>query len=85
MREKLRKFEGKNCTKCGHEADIIQKCYLRWPTGLLCEGDIDELLSLLAEEVKKVENPNKGAYYSEMRHDAFESCRQAILKLLEEK
>jgi len=48
-----------------------------------CRRLTDQILSLLIEEIKKVENP----YVTEGRHwqiqiKAFEDCRQKILKAL---
>lgn len=56
----------------------------------LCAAQRDKVLALIRQEVEKVENPypitvrfNDPRYLDKPSHDSFESCRQAILKVLE--
>lgn len=44
-----------------------------------------EILALISEEIEKMRNPYPDTMAFRISHPAFEDCRQAILKILEEK
>lgn len=80
--------DGCNTPTCGQETDPIDSpCSLQ----LLIA---DKVLTLINEEIKKVENPYMcdgvklakvsalKALEIEIEHQAFEECRQAILEIL---
>ena len=77
MREKIANQFERGC-----EDKACQQCYAR----------ADKILALICEEIGKVENPYPVTvrfadprYAHKITHDAFESCRQDILALLQGK
>ena len=84
MREKIEKFRGRPCKGCKY-APYSQDCYPAFPTGFFCKGDIDDLFSLLKEEIKKVENPYSKYAAGDEHEVGFEACRLNIIKKMEEK
>jgi hypothetical protein len=80
MRAQIANFEDGSCGECPY-----WPCPTRDMTKKFCLLEVDQLLSLVREEIKKVENPYPDRRGYEVQRAAFEEGRNDILKALEEK
>ena len=76
MREKIRHFKGEGCRDCQYNDECN---YDPSAHETLCDRDTDQILELISEEIKKVENPYLG--HPRCYEVGFEECRQKILEL----